>query len=295
MDVIAAIKAKYDALSRTQKRIADYVLENTDEVCFLSLKVFSQRVNATEVTVANFTHRIGLEGFLDLKNKLQSYLRHRLSPNDKLKRAFDLSDGEKVQPRDCVENDIQNLRYTFGALSDEAILQALNMLENADVIYVVGYDSTMPVAQFMVLRLRYLGLKVQMLDFLDMPHLTLEASRKEQKALFILISFPVHLPRMKALSALLHQAGQALLAIVSDSTCEVAQNATLALCCETSDVVFYNSITSAISLVNLICTLYASRHREQLLRLRDAVQGTYGQMQSYVFEHGESMELPRVQ
>lgn len=44
--------------------------------------------------------------------------------------------------------------------------------------------------------------------------------------------------------------------------------------CQTSDVVFFNSITSAISLVNLICTLYASRHQDDLLGIRKAVQAS---------------------
>lgn len=39
-------------------------------------------------------------------------------------------------------------------------------------------------------------------------------------------------------------------------------------------MVFYNSITSAISLVNLLCTLFASRHQAKLLDVRNAVQAT---------------------
>lgn len=290
MDILERIQAQYEALSRTQKRIADYLLGHADEVCFLSLKAFAERVRATEVTVVNFTHRIGLEGFLDLKKELQSYLRGRLTPYDKLKRAFYLcDDGAGVQPSECIESEMQILRYTFGRLDEDAMPRAISMLEEAKKVYVVGYDVSAPVAQFMTLRLRYLGMDAEPLEFGNMSHVVLEISRQEPKALFILISFPVHTAYMKALSTVLRQSQRQVIAIVNDAQCEVAQNANLTLCCDTSDLVFYNSITGAISLVNLLCTLYASRHQTGLLAVRDTVQNTVEEMERATLSASDQM------
>lgn len=274
MDIVRQIQASYDGLSRTQKRIADYLIANADEACFLSLKAFAQRVDATEVTVINFTHRIGLDGFTELKKELRGHVRSLLSPSDKLRRAFQLSKGMTVQPNDCIENEMQILRDTFRGIGQEDLFRAVSMLEAATKIYVVGYDSSVPVAQFMLIRLRYLGLDAEPLSFGDYSHMMLELSRCDPKALFVLISFPIHFPMMKALATVARQKGLPLLAIVSEGTSEAAEVADLALRCDTSDVVFYNSITSAISLVNLLCTLFASRHQAKLLDVRNAVQAT---------------------
>lgn len=274
MEIVSQIQSNYNQLSRTQKRIADYLISNPDEACFLSLKAFAARVNATEVTVINFTHRIGLNGFNELKKELRRYVRGLLSPSDKLRRAFQLSRGMTVQPSDCIENEIQILRETFRGIKQDELFHAVSMLEKASKIYVVGYDSSAPVAEFMIIRLRYLGLDTEPLTFGDYSHMMLEVSRCDRNALFILISFPIHFPRMKALASVVKQKKLRLLALVNDGLSEVAEMADLALHCDTSDVVFYNSITSAISLVNLLCTLYASQHQSTVLDLRNAVQGT---------------------
>lgn len=274
MEIVSQIQSQYDQLSRTQKRIADYLISNADEACFLSLKAFAARVNVTEVTVINFTHRIGLNGFNELKKELRRHVRVLLSPSDKLRRAFQLSQGMTVQPNDCIEHEMHILRETFRGIKQDELFQAVSMLEQATKIFVVGYDSSVPVAQFMIIRLRYLGLDAEPLSFGDYSHMMLEVSRCHENALFVLISFPVHFPEMRALAYVVRQKNHRLLCLVNDGMAEAEKVADLVLHCDTSDVVFYNSITSAISLVNLLCTLYASRHQSTLLELRNAVQDT---------------------
>ena len=188
LDIFNRIQSQYEGLSRTQKNIADYLLSNPDEACFLSLKAFAEKVKATEVTVINFSHRIGLNGFSELKSALCSHVRGLLTPNDKLRYAFQKAEGTAVQHGECIANELQILRETFRNLSPDDLFSAVSMLETASRVYLIGYDSSMPVAQFMLLRLRYLGLDAEPLDFGDYSHMMLEVSRCDSQALFIIIS-----------------------------------------------------------------------------------------------------------
>jgi len=278
MDVISEINAQFSQLSRVQKRIASYILEHAEDACFLSLKAFSEAVNASEVTVLNFTHRIGLKSYLDLKHELQSLLRSRATPNDKLARALTMYHSSSAYVSDCIDNEKQIVDRTFASLDSTQLQNALSLIENAEKIYIIGHDISMPVVDFMLIRMRYLGLNVEPLGFGDINHMTLEISQCSPKALFILISFPVHYYEMRAVSALLRTENRAVLALVNDSSCEVAINATQVLCCDTSDVLFYNSITSAISLVNLLCTMYASHHQNDLINTRNRIQRVADEM-----------------
>ena len=274
MDVIARINAEYQSLSRVQKRIANYVLNHADDACFLSLKAFAEKVDATEVTVINFTHRIGLKSFLDFKQELQSLLRSRVSPNDKLVRALTMYQGLNTYVNDCIENEKQILQQTFAHLEGDQLQRAMMLVERARKIFIIGCDISQPVVEFMVIRMRYMGLNVEPLSFGDVSHMTLEISQSTAETLFILVSFPVHHQEMCAVSSLLHKQGREVLAIVNDENCEVALNATHVLTCDTSDVLFYNSITAAISLVNLLCILYASQHQDDLINTRNRIQRT---------------------
>lgn len=280
MDIIERINSEYSSLSKVQKRIATFVLNHADDACFLSLKAFAEKVDATEVTVINFTHRIGLKSFLDFKQELQSLLRSRVTPNDKLVRALTMYQGMNTYVSDCIDNEKQILNQTFAQLEGDHLQQALTLVEKARKIFIIGYDISLPVVDFMVIRMRYLGLNVEPLSFGNISHMTLEISQSTADTLFILVSFPVHHRDMRALSALLRKQGSQVLALVNDASCEVAQNATHVLCCDTTDVLFYNSITAAISMVNLLCSLYASRHQDDLINTRNRIQHTVDDLSS---------------
>lgn len=71
MDILESIKSQYDTFGKVQKWIADYLLAHPDEACFLSLKDFTKQVGVTEVTVLNFTKKIGLKSYLELKKELR--------------------------------------------------------------------------------------------------------------------------------------------------------------------------------------------------------------------------------
>lgn len=67
MNVITLIEALYPILSKTEKRIADYVLEHKDKVGYQTLQEISQFLRVGEASVLRFCRKIGLKGFNELK------------------------------------------------------------------------------------------------------------------------------------------------------------------------------------------------------------------------------------
>lgn len=88
-DILSVIRTNYPRLSRAQRRIADFILRQPEDACFASLKELTEAVGTTEVTVMNFTRRLGIDGFTGLKRELQAYIRMRLSPNEKITYAME--------------------------------------------------------------------------------------------------------------------------------------------------------------------------------------------------------------
>ena len=71
MDILEQIKAGYSSFSRPRQRISDFILNNPEQCCFLSLKSFADQVCTTEVTVLNFCRGLGLNSYMALKKALQ--------------------------------------------------------------------------------------------------------------------------------------------------------------------------------------------------------------------------------
>ena len=74
MDILEQIRAGYSSFSRPRQRISDFILNNPEQCCFLSLKSFADQVCTTEVTVLNFCRGLGLNSYMALKKALQDYL-----------------------------------------------------------------------------------------------------------------------------------------------------------------------------------------------------------------------------
>ncbi|MEA5011812.1 MAG: MurR/RpiR family transcriptional regulator [Angelakisella sp.] len=278
MEIMSHISSCYPNLSRSQKMIADYILKHPEEACFASLKEFTEAVNTTEVTVVNFTRKIGVNSFLALKKELQAYIRMRLSPNDKLYRAVGgIADMGGVY-RDYVENEQAALAYTFDNLNGDELNRCVSLLKHASHVYIVGYDSSLPVAAFMMMRLHYLGVQTTQLDFANPSQLLLEIESADIRAIFVLISFPTHAPQMINLAKVLNKNKLQTMVISDQTTAPVALSNSIVLPCSTGDLLFYNSITAPISLVNLICTLLAVETKSDFRATRDRIQALHTQI-----------------
>ncbi|MEG0853381.1 MAG: MurR/RpiR family transcriptional regulator [Angelakisella sp.] len=278
MEIMSHISSCYPNLSRSQKMIADYILKHPEEACFASLKEFTEAVNTTEVTVVNFTRKIGVNSFLALKKELQAYIRMRLSPNDKMYRAVGGIADMGGMYRDCVENEQAALAYTYDNLNGDDLNRCVGLLKNASHVYVIGYDSSLPVVSFMMLRLHYLGIQATQLDFSNPSQMLLEIENADREALFVLISFPTHSPQMVNLSKALNAGNMQTVVITDQSTAPVALTNSTVLPCTTGDLLFYNSITAPISLVNLICSLLAVETKSDFRATRDRIAALHSEI-----------------
>lgn len=61
--VFSHIRTRYHVLSPTQKRIADFVLNNSDEVIMLSLSQLAEKCNTSETTILRFLHKLGIDSY----------------------------------------------------------------------------------------------------------------------------------------------------------------------------------------------------------------------------------------
>ncbi len=272
MDIIMRITSCYPNLSKSQKKIADFIISNPESACFASLKEFTDLVCATEVTVVNFAKKIGLESFVSLKKELQAYIRMKLSPNDKVSKALEQLSVRDSILDDYIENEQVAIAKIFNQVSAQNIKDCVNYFRNSRHIYVVGHDSSATVAQFLLMRLNYLGITARSLDIHSPSDLLLTLDKSTKEDVFVIISFPQHQREMINLSKIISGKDIPLIAITDSYSSELNLSATLQLMCPTGDLLFYNSITATISLINYISTLLAVDTHIDLEKTRKNVQ-----------------------
>ena len=61
------IRANYDSFSKTEKKIADYLLLDPTHILPLYITELAERCGASEATIVRFARRLGYEGYQQLK------------------------------------------------------------------------------------------------------------------------------------------------------------------------------------------------------------------------------------
>src|SRR3712207_8814035 len=63
----AYISSRFDEFSRSQKDVAQYVVDHLDEVAFHTAEELARRANTSSSTVVRFSQALGFEGFPELQ------------------------------------------------------------------------------------------------------------------------------------------------------------------------------------------------------------------------------------
>ena len=67
MKYIAMIESCYPSLSKSERKVADYILSERGNIIYETLLEISKKINVGEATILRFVRKVGFSGFQDLK------------------------------------------------------------------------------------------------------------------------------------------------------------------------------------------------------------------------------------
>ena len=90
--LISNIQSQYTRLSKGQKLIAQYILNNYDKVAFMTACKLGETVGVSESTVVRFANALGYSGYPKLQAALQELIKNKLTTVQRVEMAHDYSD-----------------------------------------------------------------------------------------------------------------------------------------------------------------------------------------------------------
>src|SRR5580765_1211763 len=76
------IQARFDDFSRSQKDVAQYIVDHLDEVAFQTAEELARRANTSSSTVVRFSQALGFEGFPELQHSAIEEYRRRIASGE---------------------------------------------------------------------------------------------------------------------------------------------------------------------------------------------------------------------
>jgi len=139
------LKQKYSGLRSSEKRVADYILENPEDIANLSITELAQKCSTSETTVNRLCHSIGYSGYSQMKISLTQNLAQstlKTIPGD-IKEGDSIIDAaEKLKY--CLT---YALEHTFEILDISELNRAIESILKAEKVYFYGIGGSGYVAR----------------------------------------------------------------------------------------------------------------------------------------------------
>lgn len=158
------IKNIYNSLRASEKKTADYVLENGYDVSKMTLAELSKKAGVSEPTIIRFAKSIGYSGFSDLKMNLAKDW-GRESANEKLDNNLlvdvHISKNEKAEdiPKKMIGITIRALEDTLKMMDLNSYKTAINLIRDSDTIDIYGVGNSASIASDIMNKFIRIGLK----------------------------------------------------------------------------------------------------------------------------------------
>ena len=146
-----------DEMGPAEKRIADYILNNTGEMIALSISELAKCCGCGDATVVRLSRRLGLEGYQALKLRLASEMGASSSLGGEITREDSCYEIFKKQNAGVVES----LKNTESVLDAEQLARVAELVMKSDRTVLFGLGNSAAIAQDAAHKLLRLGLSAQ--------------------------------------------------------------------------------------------------------------------------------------
>jgi DNA-binding MurR/RpiR family transcriptional regulator len=155
------ILGSYDSMSKQHKRIADYIVLNTNEVVFFSITAFAAELDVSEATIVRFAQNLGYKGFPEFKKDLVYYYQNYLNPGEKLKNSIQILAEGDFSFEKVMRNELKCLEETIDTMDVKAFQDIVNSICGSDRVHIFGLGlSNEPLVKYLGFRLKRFGINV---------------------------------------------------------------------------------------------------------------------------------------
>jgi DNA-binding MurR/RpiR family transcriptional regulator len=261
--ILEQIRQFYPQLTKSQRRLADFIATSYQEAAFMTASRLANRLNINEATVIRFAQRLGYPGFpeliLDVRNIVQEELKAGTEPPQ--------ASGAGTAFMQMLGNEVEALQRAASHITSDLALEALQILREAQRIYVLGHGLSLPLAQLLSLQLRLLGIRAENLPS-DVLHLAVILEESDEHCAVVALLAASESPEMANTLRLAGQKGARTLALTSSPISACAQAAELSISYAPAESSSVPSVAVLAALLDaLVQTCAADRPDDARLRM----------------------------
>ena len=250
-DILNVIEAFSGSMSKSQKRIAQYILENIDKAAFMTAVRLARFAEVSESTVVRFAMELGYDGYPEMRRALQDSMKGKLTSVQRIKVAKDRL-GTKDILTSVLSSDIEQIRQTMEETDSSDFDKAVDAIVSAKSIYILGLRSSSFLAKFMGFYFDLLFNNSRVISESPDSEVFEQIIRLSEGDVLIAISFPRYSRRTIKTMQYAKSVGATIVAITDGLASPLTELADISLCARSDMISFLDTLVAPLSLVNAL-------------------------------------------
>jgi len=248
------------SMTVTEKKVADYVLQNLAFIPTLSIKELSLLIGVSEASVLRFCKTIGYQGYRDFTIRLSAligYQKVQNPPEEKRYTDIQMGDSVKSMIGNVTYNNIRSLSDTLAVLDEGEVEKAVAILCSTANVYWFGLEASSLVCIDAVQKFSRINKPFR--AFSDVHGIKISASLLSCNDAAVFVSNSGETPELLDALDLAKANGAKIIAISRYSKSTLVRAADVFLRISTPELTFRSAaMGSRIAMLNIIDILFTS-------------------------------------
>ncbi len=264
IDFSQLISEKYNDLTKSEKRIANYLRKKQEESAFLSAGELADRLGLSEATLVRFARTLGFGSYPAMRSVLQTAFRRRVTHSVRLRgRLDDLRESGDIFER-LVVSEMDYLTQALETVDREALKQAVCFLRDRKRVFVLGVGPSISLVDLMQIRLGRFGRQVIPLTTAGREIVEPLLLMTEEDLVFVICFFDV----TPALQLVLNYANQVhcpVIMLTDTLGSIIGDKADVVLTAKRGPVSEFHSLVVPMTIINTLLLALAGEDQEEVV------------------------------
>ncbi|MBQ3181465.1 MAG: MurR/RpiR family transcriptional regulator [Clostridia bacterium] len=251
MDIITRIDKNYDAFSKRQRVLADYIRKNYHKAAFMNVEQLSLATDVSEATVVRFSSELGYEKYSNFQHALNDYAKSMLTSVQRMEHAHAQYKDTDILSS-VFESDIDKIKKTLNQIDRVAFSGAVDALIGAKKIYVLGLRGSSALARFLSYYLNFLFPSVKLVNGTSVGDIFEQMFRVGEGDVLIAFSLPRY--SLRTIRAVQHarKSKATIIGITDGENSPILELCDYPLIAKTDMEAFVDSLVAPLSLINAL-------------------------------------------
>jgi DNA-binding MurR/RpiR family transcriptional regulator len=281
------IAEKIPQMSKSHKKIANYILGNTNTAPFFKVATLAKKSGVSEATVVRFASFLGYSGYPELQNYMQNSIQQQLTATERLKMTSHVYEDKEQWIYDIFHDDMDNINSIMEKLDIKEFYLAVELLLNAENIYISANRSAASLGVFLQYYLNIILGNTELVCSIE--NHSEQLYKLNNRDVVIGISFARYTNSTIDTLAFAKEQGARTISITDSLLSPLIQYSDITLTAKSQMPTFIDSFTAPLSLINALVVCIGKERMQEAEKRLEKMEETWNRFN--VFHNEDQYKL----